>query len=247
LGANPDREGGWRGPYTHKEMFHEPFTLYSYLAAITETIEFVTGILILPQRQTALVAKQAAQLDLMSGGRLRLGVGIGWNRVELESLGEEFSTRGKRSEEQVKLLRRLWSEPLVKFDGEFHTLDDVGINPLPKHRIPIWFGGGADVVLRRAARLGDGWMPSTMSPEKMKSYVEKLFGYLAEEGRSMEDFGLDVRMSVRLQPPDQWDPLISEYQSLGATHLSINTMGMDFTSIDEHVTLIRRFKEHVNG
>lgn len=247
LGANPAREGGWRGPYTHNDMFHEPFTLFSYLAAITETLEFTTGILVLPQRQTALVAKQAAQLDILSGGRLRLGVGIGWNRVEFQGLGEDFSTRGKRSEEQVKLLRRLWSEPLVKFDGEFHTLDDVGINPLPKRDIPIWFGGGTDVVLERAARLGDGWMPTTMSPEKMKPYVEKLSKYLEEAGRNVDDFGLDVRMSVRLQEPDQWDSIIAEYQTLGATHVSMNTMGMDFTTLDEHLTVIRRFKEHFDG
>lgn len=247
LGANPEREGGWRGPYTYNEMFHEPFTLFSYLAAITETLEFVTGILILPQRQTALVAKQAAQLAIMSGGRLRLGVGVGWNRVEMEGLGQDFSTRGKRSEEQVKLLRRLWNEPLVKFDSEFHSLDDVGINPLPKQQIPIWFGGGADAVLKRMARLGDGWLLSTMPPEKMKPYREKLVRYLEEEGRGPDEFGIDVRISVRIQPPEQWDAHIAEYQSLGATHISINTMGMGFTSIDEHVAVIRRFKEQFDG
>ncbi|MCI0710761.1 MAG: LLM class F420-dependent oxidoreductase [Chloroflexi bacterium] len=247
LGANPDREGGWRGPYTHIDMFHEPFTLFSYLAAITETLEFTTGILVLPQRQTALVAKQAAQLDILSRGRLRLGVGIGWNWVEFQGLGEDFSTRGKRSEEQIKLLRLLWNEPLVKFEGQFHSFDNVGISPLPKRRIPIWFGGSADVVLDRMARLGDGWIANPMPIEKMKPYLEKLSQYLAQANRTFDDFGLDMRIGVRQHGPDTWDRLLAEYQSIGTTHISIATGGMGFTTIDEHLTVIRRFKEHLDG
>jgi probable F420-dependent oxidoreductase len=144
LGANPDRPGGWRGPYTYQNPFHEPFLLFSYMAAVTREIEFITGILILPQRQTALVAKQAATLDVLSGGRFRLGVGIGWNQVEYIALNQDFSTRGRRVEEQVGLLRKLWTEPLVDFAGQWHTIPDAGINPLPVQRpIPIWFGGHA--------------------------------------------------------------------------------------------------------
>ncbi|HEX9921222.1 MAG TPA: LLM class F420-dependent oxidoreductase, partial [Anaerolineae bacterium] len=155
LGANPDRPGGWQGPYTYRDSFHEPLVLYGYLAGLTQTIEFVSGILILPQRQTVLVAKQAAQVDLLSGGCLRLGVGIGWNAVEFEALGQDFHTRGKRIEEQVTLLRELWTKPLVTFEGAGHTISAAGLNPLPVQRpIPIWFGGMADVVLRRTARLG---------------------------------------------------------------------------------------------
>ena len=159
LGANPDRPGGWSGPYTYLTQFHEPMVLLGWMAALTQRLEFVTGVLILPQRQTALVAKQAAQISLLAGGRIRLGVGVGWNDVEYEGLGEDFHTRGKRVEEQVRLLHDLWTQPLVNFKGEFDTINDAGINPLPPQPIPIWFGGDADVVLRRSARLGDGWIP----------------------------------------------------------------------------------------
>ena len=159
LGANPERPGGWTGPYTYLHPFFEPFVLFSYLAGLTRKIEFDTGILILPQRQTALVAKQAATLDVLSNGRLRLGVGNGWNEVEYIALGEAFHNRGKRIEEQVALMRLLWTEPLVKFEGRWHNIPDAGINPLPVQRpIPIWFGGTEDRALRRMARIGDGWM-----------------------------------------------------------------------------------------
>src|SRR4029453_17668221 len=157
-GANPERPGGWKGPYTYRHLFHEPFVLFGYLAAVTERVELVTGILILPQRQTALVAKQAAVVDVLSRGRLRLGIGIGWNFVEYEALGENFKNRGRRSEEQIEVLRALWTKELVTFTGRWHKITDAGINPLPVQRpIPIWLGGGAEQVLRRIARLGDGW------------------------------------------------------------------------------------------
>ena len=155
LGANPERPGGWQGPYTHQHPFYEPFVLFSYLAALTQRLEFVTGILILPQRQTALVAKQAATLDVLCGGRLRLGIGIGWNAVEYTALGENFRNRGRRIEEQVALLRQLWTQPLVNFEGKWHQVPDAGLNPLPVQQpIPLWFGGQAEEVLRRTARLG---------------------------------------------------------------------------------------------
>src|SRR5690606_34184587 len=145
------------GPYTFKDPFQEPFVLFGYLAGLTQRLELVTGILILPQRETALVAKQAAQVDVLSGGRLRLGVGIGWNEIEYEAMNFSFRNRGKRIEEQIEVLRRLWTEPLVKFDSQWHHINDAGINPMPVQRpIPIWFGGGADVVLQRMARIGDG-------------------------------------------------------------------------------------------
>ncbi len=160
LGANPERPGGWQGPYTYRHPFHEPLALFSYMAALTQTIEFTTGIIILPQRQTAVFAKQAATLDVLSGGRLRLGIGLGWNAVEYTALNEDFHTRGKRIEEQVEVLRLLWTQPLVSFKGRWHDIPDAGLNPLPLQRpIPLWFGGNADAVLQRTARLGDGWMP----------------------------------------------------------------------------------------
>ena len=165
LGANPDRPG-WDGgrPYSYQDMFHEPFTLFSWMAGLTESIGFMTGVLILPQRQTALVAKQAAQLDLLSGGRFRMGIGIGWNEVEYDSLGYDFKTRGARVEEQIDLLRQLWTRDLIDFRGRFDTIDDAGINPLPPQPIPIWIGGYADAVLRRTARLGDGYVAQEGDP-----------------------------------------------------------------------------------
>lgn len=245
IGANPDRAGGWQGPYTHKEQFHEILTLFAYGAAITKNLEFVSGILILPQRSTALVAKQTAQIDVLSGGRLRLGVAVGWNQVEMESLGENFSNRGKRIEEQVEVLRLLWTNELVTYEGKYHKLDDVGINPLPVQRpIPIWFGGYADVVLRRMARLGDGWMPGGGSLEKAQEDVDKVKRYLEENGRSYDNFGVDVRISSS-QPQSEWASYIKAWQKMGATHISMNTMGAGYTSLDEHLATLRKFKGYV--
>ncbi|MCW5883269.1 MAG: LLM class F420-dependent oxidoreductase, partial [Anaerolineae bacterium] len=160
LGADTRVRPDWRGPYTLETLFHEVFVLFGYLAAITHRLELVTGILILPQRQTALVAKQAAEVDVLSGGRLRLGVGVGWNHVEYEALGMDWKTRGVRQAEQIEVMRRLWVEDFVTFEGRFHTMTDVNILPPPVQRpIPIWFGGSHEAVIKRCARLGDGWMP----------------------------------------------------------------------------------------
>lgn len=243
LGANPDREGGWRGPYTHTESFHEIFVLFAYIAAITERIEFTSGILILPQRQTALVAKQAAQIDLLSGGRLRLGIGIGWNEVEYIAQNENFKNRGKRSEEQVELLRELWTKELVTFDGKYHNVPDAGLNPMPVQRpIPLWFGGGADVVLRRMARLGDGWMPNTMPVERAKPMVDTLRGYLQDNGRSLDDFGIDVRVNMKQTPtPESWVEFLDAWRGMGMTHTALNTMGMNYPSLDAHLATLEQF------
>ena len=159
LGIQADPGSGWVGPYTAEDPFMEPFVLFSFMAAITNQLGFCTGVLVLPQRQTALVAKQAACLDLLSGGRFRLGVGVGWNRDEFTGLDATFHDRGDRVEEQIELLRRLWNEPAIDFSGQWHSLPSAGINPLPDRSIPIWIGGGADRVLRRIARMGDGWLP----------------------------------------------------------------------------------------
>ena len=165
MGANADSRPGWSGAYRHTDQFYEPFVLFGYLAAATQRIELVTGILILPQRQTALVAKQSATVDILSGGRLRLGIGIGWNDVEYEALGENFHDRGRRSEEQIEVLRSLWTQESVTVQARWHRITDAGINPLPSQRpIPIWFGGRADRVLRRIARYGDGWFPNLPIP-----------------------------------------------------------------------------------
>ena len=242
VGANPDRPD-WkeRNPYTHKHLFHEPFVLYGYLAGLTERIEFVTGILILPQRQTALVAKQSAQVDLLSNGRLRLGVGVGWNHVEYETLGQDFSTRGRRMEEQVNLLRQLWTQELVNYEGEFDTLPDVGINPRPVQQpIPLWMGGYAEVVLRRMARMADGWFMAAWQPDEAKTHIDKLKGYLQEEGRDPAQFGFDIRIQTGRIPQDEWGTLIEQYEAAGLTDLAIYPHG---ETLDDFVGVLRTFRE----
>jgi probable F420-dependent oxidoreductase len=242
LGANPERPGGWRGPYTHKDPFFEPFVLYSYMAAVTTTLEFVSGILILPQRQTAVVAKQTACLDVLAGGRFRLGVGVGWNQVEMEGLGQNFHTRGKRIEEQIEVLRLLWTQELVVFNGRYHTLADVGINPLPVQRpIPIWLGGHADAVLQRVARLGDGWFPNYRTAAQARPSLEKLDVYLGEYGRARADIGIEARLHLKDGTPQSWQSLISEWTNAGATHLSFNTMGAGLTTPQQHLQAIEQF------
>lgn len=245
LGANPERPGGWRGPYTFREVFHEPFVMFGYLAGLTQRIEFVTGILILPQRQTALVAKQAAQVALFSGGRLRLGVGLGWNAVEYEALGADFHDRGKRIEEQVAVLRALWAQPLVTFQGEHHSIPDAGINPLPPRPIPVWFGGGADAALRRLARLGDGWMPNYMPLDALRAELDKVRGYVRAAGRDPAAFGVDVRISISRTPQDGWAQEAAQLRALGVTHICVNTLGAGFTTLNQHLDALSRFKAEV--
>ncbi len=244
LGANPDRPGGWNGPYTHESAFLEPLVLFSFMAAVTERIEFTTGILILPQRQTALVAKQTATLDALSGGRTRIGFGIGWNPVEYVALGEAFGNRGRRIEEQIEVLRLLWTEPLVTYQGTWHDIPDAGLNPMPIQRpIPIWFGGHADAVLRRTARMGDGWMPSSRTAAQASGALEKLDRYLEEAGRTRAGFGLEGRLHYGRGDPDVWAAEIDAWRAQGATHLSINTMYAGFQTPDEHMRAVRRFAE----
>ncbi len=243
LGANPDRPGGWRGIYNYEHAFLEPFVLFSYMAAVTNRLGFMTRVVILPQRQTALVAKQAATLDVLSAGRLRLGVGIGWNEVEYVALGRDFSTRGRQVEEQVALLRRLWTEPLVTFDGRWHTIPDAGINPLPVQRpIPIWFGGHVDAVIRRVARIGDGWLPNFAVPDEGRSSLEKLDRYLEEAGRARSSVGLGPRLPYDLGP-EAWGTVVEDWRTAGATHLDLNTLGCGFSTPDAHLQALRTFAE----
>ena len=216
LGANPNRPGGWNGPYTYQTAFHEVFALFSFMAALTTKLEFITGILILPQRETSLVAKQAASLDVLSNGRFRLGIGVGWNKVEMEALGYDFHTRGQRVEEQIDVLKLLFTQELVTFKGEWHDLPDVGLNPLPVQRpIPIWLGGHADVVLQRIARKGDGWLPGYRTAESAKESLDKLEGYLVENGRSLSDIGLEPRLHYQ-DGPEAWQSYRQGWQAVGA-------------------------------
>jgi probable F420-dependent oxidoreductase len=241
LGANPERLGDWSGPYTFKHPFLEPFVLFSYLAGLTHKIEFVTGILILPQRQTALVAKQAATLDVLCQGRLRLGCGIGWNEVEYTALGENFHDRGRRMEEQVKLLRLLWTQPLVKFEGRWHNIPDAGINPIPVQRpIPIWFGGRDERVLERMARLGDGWMPNIYNLEQARPLLDRLDFYLDQAGREKSSFGLEPRLNLSQVDQAGWLDFIQTWESLGATHLMVNTMGCGYETTPAHLAALKR-------
>ncbi len=244
LGANPNRPGGWSGPYTFRNPFHEPFVLFSFMAAVTTRLSFATGILILPQRQTALVAKQAAALDVISGGRLRLGVGIGWNAVEFVALGEDFHRRGRRIEAQVQLLRRLWTEPLVTEDDEWHTIPDAGINPLPVQRpIPIWFGGHADPVLQRVAILGDGWMPGYRTADAAEETLGKLDKLLATAGRARSDIGIEPRLHYQDGAPEQLLETMAGWQAAGANDISLNTMACGFEHPDQHLGALRAFAE----
>ena len=241
LGANPEREGWKEGsPYTHEDMFHEVFTLFAYLAGLTETIGFMTGVLILPQRQTALVAKQAAQVDVLSNGRFRMGVGVGWNEVEYNSLGYDFKTRGARVEEQLVILRELWTQPLVRIEGEFDTIDDAGINPLPRQQpIPVWIGGTADVVLQRAARIGDGWMAHSWTPEKVKPMVEKYWSYVEECGKS-DSSGLHTRLITETLPESEWESYVEGWKKLGATELAVYPHG---DNLEEYIARLQLFKD----
>jgi probable F420-dependent oxidoreductase len=242
LGASTATRPDWRGPYTTETQFHEPFVLFGYLAAITQKLELVTGVIILPQRQTALVAKQAAEVDVLSGGRLRLGVGTGWNEVEYEALGQDFHTRGKRLEEQVRLLRALWTEPVVTFEGRWDKVKEAGINPLPVQRpIPIWMGGSADAVLKRVGVMGDGWFPQMKPDGEARRMIEQIRTYAQEAGRNPDSIGIEARLNLRGGDSDTWRQQMEAWQALGATHISINTMSMGLASPQGHIEMIEKF------
>jgi probable F420-dependent oxidoreductase len=244
LGANPNREGGWSGPYTYRDPFQEPLILFSYLAGLTRKLEFVTGIIILPQRQTALFAKQAATLDVLCEGRLRLGVALGWNKVEYIALNENFHNRGQRFEEQIHALRQLWTKPLVTYKGKWHTIPDAGLNPLPiQQPIPLWFGGHADPVLQRVAKLADGWLPNYRTPQDAAEAFVKLKAYLAKEGRLWKDLGIEPRIRYEKGDQAEWRRLVQAWADAGATHLTVITMGTGFTTAKEHLQAIQDYAQ----
>jgi probable F420-dependent oxidoreductase len=245
VGADITNRPDWRGPYTLHSLFHEPFVLFGYLAGLTQRIEFVTGILILPQRQTVLVAKQAAEVDVLSGGRFRLGIGVGWNEVEYQALNENFTNRGKRSEEQIAVLRALFTQESVTFHGRWHHIEAAGILPLPVQRpIPIWIGGSTDATLQRVARLGDGWFPQR-SPEDIAPDLEKLRSYARAAGRDPASIGIEGRISMSSLAQGDWVRTAQAWQALGATHLDLNTMKAGLSSPQDHIDAIRRFSEEV--
>ena len=247
LGADTDFHRDWTG-HTRKDMFHEPMVTFGYLAGLTKTIGFVTGVLVLGQRQTALVAKQAAEVDVLSGGRLRLGIGIGWNHVEYEALGSSFTNRGRRSEEQVELLRALWTQDTVSFDGRWHKVTHAGLNPLPVQRpIPVWFGGSSDAVMRRIARIGDGWFPQITMDAPGRETLSRLRTYIQEAGREPDAVGIEGRINFGDSSPEDWVLQAREWQEAGATHLSVKTMRAGLNSPDAHIDAIRQFKEAVSA
>ena len=241
LGANPASHT-LTGPYRYTHAFHEIFVLFGFLAAATERIGFMTGVVILPQRQTALVAKQAAALDVLSGGRLRFGIGIGWNQVEYEALGENFNNRGRRCEEQMEVMRALWTQELVSFKGEWHSITDAGLNPQPVQRpIPIWIGGYAAPVLRRIGQLSDGWV---FTPEDASNdMIETIHAHAREAGRQPSDIGLDVMVGLADGGPERCAEAVARWKGKGATHASLNTMGAGLTTPDQHIDAIRSLKE----
>jgi len=244
IGANPDRPEGIRGRYTFKSAHHEIFVLLGFVAATTKSIELATGILVLPQRPTVLVAKQAAEVDVLSYGRLRLGVGVGDTDLEMQALGYDFTNRGKRIEEQVFVLRELWTKPLVSFQGRFHNIVDMGINPMPVQRpIPIWFGGDSDKVLRRMASLGDGWMLNRTYPSEATTVIAKLRKYLYEEGRDPDSFGIDIRINLSKHPRNTWGRLVDDWKKLGVNYIGVNTMGSGFQTLKKRLEAIKQFKE----
>lgn len=246
LGADRAREGGFSGPYDKDTPFHEPFVTLGFLAAVTSTITFCTTVLVLPQRQTALVAKQAAEVAILSQGRLRLGVGVGWNAVEYEALGENFHSRGKRQAEQVELLRALWENDTVDFRGKWHTVVKAGINPRPPSSIPVWFGGAAPGAIDRAARLGEGWIPLMGPNDNARQIVSDLRAKLVEHGRAEVPFGIQAQAQVRGGNPELWVQHAKKWEDIGATHIAIATMGAGLTKVDDHIDAIRRYKEAVS-
>lgn len=228
-----DREPPLWGPYTEKDPFHDPFVAFGYLAAVTERIELATGVLILPQRQTVLVAQQAADVDLLSGGRLRLGVGTGWNWVEYDALGQDFATRGRRLDEQIELLRRLWREPLVTFEGEFDRIERGCINPRPRRDIPIWLGGFSEPAFRRAARLGDGFSFAGSLDHALEGRA-RMAELLAAAGRSEDGFGYEF-LSMRARTPDEIADNARRWREVGGTHCAVVTMRQGLDGLDAHL------------
>jgi probable F420-dependent oxidoreductase len=240
VGADPDTHQGWNGPYDVHTTFHEPFVLFGFVAALTE-LELVTGIIILPQRQTVLVAKQAAEVDLLSEGRLRLGIGLGWNAVEYEALGREFHDRGRRVEEQVALLRRLWTEPTVTHAGPSERITGAGLAPLPVQRpIPIWFGGNTDAAYRRIGRLADGWMPQIAPGPKLDEARAVVDDAARAAGRDPAAIGIEGRVNWTTGGVERLVDHAGRWRDAGATHLSVNTMNAGLRGADAHVARLQQ-------
>ena len=247
LGADRSRPGGFKGPYDKDVAFHEPLTTFAYIAGVTETIELVTTILILPQRQTALVAKQVAEIAMLSNNRFRLGIGTGWNKIEYESLNVPFERRGARQAEQVELLRALWQEDSLDYAGKFHRVDMASINPRPDQHIPIWFGGAAPAALKRCARLGDGWIPLMGANDAAKAAVALLKSERAAAGKSWDGFEILAQAQYAGGTPERWLSHSSKWQEIGATKIAVATHNAGDTDVDGHLKRIEEYFSVVRG
>ena len=237
------REGGFKGPYDSDTAFHEPFAFFGFAAAVTERIELVTTVLILPQRQTVLVAKQAAEIALLSNNRLRLGVGTGWNKVEYTALNENFHNRGKRQAEQVELMRKLWTSDVFDYRGEYHTIENASINPRPTQPVPIWFGGSAPALLERCAKLGDGFMPLGGANDKSAAILAEIRRIREGAGLSMDGFGVQSQAQWAGGNPERWRAHASTWKEIGATHLAVATHQAELTDVDGHLARIAEYRD----
>ena len=246
LGAKEAKDAPWAVHYTIEYGFHEPLTLFAWIAGFTKSIQLVTANVVLPQRQTELVAKQAAQIDILTGGRMVLGIGVGWSKSEFEALNMNFANRGARIEEQVNLLRRLWTDELVEFEGKWHKISEMGMNPRPiQQPIPIWFGAMEEVAVRRAARIGDGWLmsPRGKPDDQMKKLVEAFYGEADSAGRNVNDLGIDATVFAEDRGPNEWLSEAQAWRDLGATSITFRTSESGFKHIDQHINAMRRLAE----
>ena len=242
LGANPAGHPGWSRPQVHTTIVHEPFVLFGFIAGVAPKLGLLSSVVILPQRQATLVAKQAAEADLLSGGKLRLGLGIGWNPVEFEGLNENFKNRGRRFEEQIELMRTLWNEESPTFKGEFHTVTAAGIAPRPVQRpIPIWIGATAEAAVKRATRIADGYLPlgPINGQGTFAETIERVHGWLREAGRDPATFGVEARLNAATGTPDDWRKTGEEWRGLGASHIQVATGGGGLSGVDAHIARLR--------
>jgi probable F420-dependent oxidoreductase len=245
LGADPDRPGGFQGPYDKDVAFHEPFTTFAFIAACTEQLEMITTVLILPQRQTVLAAKQAAELAILSGNRFRLGVGTGWNVVEYVGLNENFGNRGVRQAEQVKLMRRLWTEDSIDYTGRYHRIDRASIKPRPEKPIPVWFGGSAPALLKRCGELGDGWIPLGSPNDKTAEMIGTIRRHREAAGLRWDGFGIQAQAQFAGGTPERWASHAAKWRELGASHLAIATHNAGETNVDGHLARIEAYLQAV--
>jgi len=244
--AAPSGDTSWKGNYDRDKMFHEPFVLFGFLAAVTRRIELATAILILPQRPTVLVAKQVAEIDILTQGRLRFGIGLGWNEIEYTALGQNFQDRGRRVVEQIDVMRQLWTNDLIDYEGRWHRIENAGINPLPVQQpIPIWFGAFAPPAIRRAGRLGDGWFtnPFHRAGDDAQRDIDMLRAAAEKAGRDPAAIGIDATLHIGDRGPDEWAEEAEKWRSMGVSHVTVRTMRADLPGPDAHLDALRRFRE----